>query len=192
MLEDDTTVAFLDHRPLLPGHVLVVPRTHYETLGDLPPDEVGPLFVNVQRLALAVEHGLNADGSFVAVNIRISQSVPHLHVHVVPRRKNDGLFGKTFQWMRRPYPSDGGYRRGAARDTGGARFGALSAPSPSACSNSAWATPVDSPQWAVSFADLRLARHGLPTVRQADRFAHTQVAGHHPRAPERPRQHPLG
>jgi histidine triad (HIT) family protein len=104
VLEDDKTVAFLDHRPLLPGHVLVVPRTHIETLGDLPMDAVGPLFVNVQRLALAVEHGLNADGSFVAVNIRISQSVPHLHVHVVPRRKNDGLFGKTFQWMRRPYP----------------------------------------------------------------------------------------
>jgi histidine triad (HIT) family protein len=105
VLEDEKTVAFLDHRPLLPGHVLVVPRTHVETLGDLAMDEVGPLFVKVQCLALAVEHGLNADGSFVAVNIRISQSVPHLHVHVVPRRKNDGLFGKTFQWMRRPYPS---------------------------------------------------------------------------------------
>jgi len=105
VLEDDQTVAFLDHRPLLPGHVLVVPRTHYATLGDLPADTVGPLFLDVQRLALAVEYGLQADGSFVAVNIRISQSVPHLHVHVVPRRKNDGLFGKTFQWMRRPYPS---------------------------------------------------------------------------------------
>jgi histidine triad (HIT) family protein len=106
VLEDDASIAFLDHRPLLPGHVLVVPRTHYETLGELPPAEVGPLFVNVQRLARAVERGLNAEGSFVAVNIRISQSVPHLHVHVVPRRKNDGLFGKTFQWMRRPYPSE--------------------------------------------------------------------------------------
>jgi histidine triad (HIT) family protein len=106
VLEDEDTLAFLDHRPLLPGHVLVVPRTHYETLGDLPTDRVGPLFVTVQRLALAVERALNADGSFVAVNIRISQSVPHLHVHVVPRRKNDGLFGKTFQWMRRPYPNE--------------------------------------------------------------------------------------
>jgi histidine triad (HIT) family protein len=103
--EDASVLAFLDHRPLLPGHVLVVPRTHYATLGDLPSAEVGPLFLTVQRLALAVERGLAADGSFVAVNIRISQSVPHLHVHVVPRRKNDGLFGKTFQWMRRPYPS---------------------------------------------------------------------------------------
>jgi histidine triad (HIT) family protein len=104
--QDQAVVAFLDHRPLLPGHVLVVPRTHYETLGDLPPAEVGPLFLTVQRLALAVERGLEADGSFVGVNIRISQSVPHLHVHVVPRRKGDGLFGKTFQWMRRPYPSE--------------------------------------------------------------------------------------
>jgi histidine triad (HIT) family protein len=102
--DDERVQAFLDHRPLLPGHVLVVPKTHYETLGDVPIDEVGPLFVAVQRLALAVERGLEADGSFVAVNIRISQSVPHLHVHVVPRRKGDGLFGKTFQWIRRPYP----------------------------------------------------------------------------------------
>jgi histidine triad (HIT) family protein len=106
VFEDATTVAFLDHRPILPGHILVVPRTHYETLGDLPPDQVGPLFADVQRLALAVERGLHADGSFVAVNIRISQSVAHLHVHVVPRRKGDGLFGKTFQWLRRPYPSE--------------------------------------------------------------------------------------
>lgn len=106
VFEDESTVAFLDHRPLLPGHVLVLPRTHYQTLGDVPSGEVGPLFLTVHRLVLAVERGLNADGSFVAVNIRISQSVPHLHVHVVPRRRGDGLFGKTFQWMRRPYPSE--------------------------------------------------------------------------------------
>jgi histidine triad (HIT) family protein len=99
-------LAFLDHRPLLPGHVLVVPKTHYETLADLPAPEVGPYFQVVQRLAIAVEKGMRADGSFVAANIRISQSVPHLHVHVVPRRKGDGLFSKTFQWMRRPYPSE--------------------------------------------------------------------------------------
>jgi histidine triad (HIT) family protein len=104
--QDDHSVAFLDHRPLLPGHVLVVPRTHYETLGDIPHDEVGPLFLAVQRLADAVERAMNAEGSFVAINIRISQSVPHLHVHVVPRRKGDGLFAKTYQWMRRPYPSE--------------------------------------------------------------------------------------
>lgn len=104
---DDHTVAFLDHRPLRPGHVLVVPRVHFETLADLPADDVGPLFRVVQRLATAVENGMRADGSFVGVNIKISQSVPHLHVHVVPRLKGDGLFGKTFQWIRRPYPSEG-------------------------------------------------------------------------------------
>ena len=104
--EDDTTLAFLDHRPLLPGHVLLVPKTHYETFADLPAEDVGPLFLAAQRLARAVETGLSADGSFVAINIKISQSVPHLHVHIVPRRKGDGLFGKNLQWMRRPYPSE--------------------------------------------------------------------------------------
>ena len=115
---DDSVLAFLDHRPLLPGHVLVVPRTHYETLGDLPPAEVGPLFVIVQRLALAVEQAMHADGSFVAVNIRISQSVPHLHVHVVPRRKGDGLFGQDFLVDAAAVPERGGYGRDAARDPG--------------------------------------------------------------------------
>jgi histidine triad (HIT) family protein len=104
--QDEQSVAFLDHRPLLPGHVLVVPRTHYETLADLPRDEVGPFFVVVQRIAGAVERAMKADGAFVAINIKISQSVPHLHVHVVPRRIRDGLFARTFQWMRRPYPSE--------------------------------------------------------------------------------------
>jgi len=104
--EDDTTLAFLDHRPLLPGHVLLVPKTHYETFADLPAEGVGPLFLAAQRLARAVETGLSADGSFVAINIKISQSVPHLHVHIVPRRKGDGLFGKNLQWIRRPYPSE--------------------------------------------------------------------------------------
>jgi histidine triad (HIT) family protein len=104
--EDTQSLAFLDKSPLLPGHVLVVPRVHYETLGDLPADEVGPFFLTVQRLARAVEQGMQADGSFVAANIRISQSVAHLHIHVVPRKKGDGLFGRTFQWMRHPYPSE--------------------------------------------------------------------------------------
>jgi histidine triad (HIT) family protein len=110
VFESDTVVAFLDHRPIMPGHVLVVPRTHYSVLADLPVQEVGPLFVTVQRIATAVETAMRADGSFVAVNIKISQSVPHLHVHVVPRRKNDGLFGKTFQWTRHPYPSESAMR----------------------------------------------------------------------------------
>jgi histidine triad (HIT) family protein len=104
--DDPTTLGFLDHRPLMPGHVLVVPKTHYEFFEDLPAPEVGPLFTAVQRVARAVERGLKADGCFVAINIRISQSVPHLHVHVVPRRKGDGLFGKNFMWVRRPYPSE--------------------------------------------------------------------------------------
>jgi histidine triad (HIT) family protein len=104
--DDGTTLAFLDHKPLLPGHVLVVPRQHYPTLGDLPADEVGPFFRLVQRLAAAVERAVRAEGSFVAANIKISQSVPHLHVHVVPRNKGDGLFSRNFVWMRRPYPSE--------------------------------------------------------------------------------------
>jgi len=106
VFDSPSVLAFLDHRPLLPGHVLIIPKTHYETLGDLPEAEVGPFFLAVQRLAIAVEKGMPADGSFVAANIRISQSVPHMHVHVVPRRKGDGLFSKTFQWIRRPYPSE--------------------------------------------------------------------------------------
>jgi histidine triad (HIT) family protein len=99
--EDALTVAFLDHRPLFPGHALVVPRAHVETLIDLPSAAVAPLFTAVQVLARAVERGLGAEGSFVAVNNRISQSVPHLHVHVVPRRPKDGL--KGFFWPRGRY-----------------------------------------------------------------------------------------
>ena len=114
VFDDAAVLAFLDHRPLLPGHVLVVPKQHVETLGDLPEGDVGAYFVAVQRMARAVERAMHADGSFVAINIRISQSVPHLHAHVVPRRKGDGLFGKTFQWMRRPYPSEAAMREAQA------------------------------------------------------------------------------
>ena len=110
MFEDARVTAFLDHHPLLPGHVLVVPKEHYETLGDVPPENIGPFFLVVQKLARAVETGMKADGTFIAINIRISQSVPHLHVHVVPRRKGDGLFGKNFMWIRRPYPSEAAAR----------------------------------------------------------------------------------
>jgi histidine triad (HIT) family protein len=99
--EDALTVAFLDHRPLFPGHALVVPRVHVETLIDLPSAAVSPLFAAVQVLARALERGLGAAGSFVAVNNRVSQSVPHLHVHVVPRRPKDGL--KGFFWPRGRY-----------------------------------------------------------------------------------------
>jgi len=104
MDDDDTCFAFLDQRPVFKGHVLLVPRAHHETLPDLPPDVVGPLFVHAQRLARAVEDGLGAAGSFVAINNRVSQSVPHVHVHVVPRRFKDGLRG--FFWPRTTYESD--------------------------------------------------------------------------------------
>lgn len=97
------TFAFLDHRPVFKGHVLVVPRTHVETLGDLPAADVGPYFQDVQRIAVAVETGLRADGTFVALNNKISQSVPHLHTHVVPRHRKDGLRG--FFWPRGKYAS---------------------------------------------------------------------------------------
>jgi histidine triad (HIT) family protein len=102
--EDDHTLAFLDHRPLFPGHCLLIPRIHYETLGDLPAAAVEPLFSAARRLALAVEGGMSADGSFVAINNRVSQSVPHLHVHIVPRRRKDGLRG--FFWPRGRYESE--------------------------------------------------------------------------------------
>jgi histidine triad (HIT) family protein len=98
---DESCVGFLDHRPLFPGHVLLVPRRHAEVLTDLEPAEVGPFFRAAQRLAAAVEQGMDAEGTFVAMNNRISQSVPHLHVHIVPRRKGDGL--KGFFWPRHAY-----------------------------------------------------------------------------------------
>lgn len=113
VLEDEAAVAFLDHRPLFPGHVLVVPRAHHRTLADLPAAEVGPFFLRVQRVAAAVERGLGAAGSFVAANNRISQSVPHLHVHVVPRNPKDGLRG--FFWPRGRYPDEARAAEVAAR-----------------------------------------------------------------------------
>jgi histidine triad (HIT) family protein len=102
--EDAACLAFLDTRPLFPGHCLLIPRVHCATLADLPPEGVGGLFLAVQKLAKAVESALEAEGSFVAVNNRISQSVPHLHVHVVPRRKKDGL--KGFFWPRTSYRNE--------------------------------------------------------------------------------------
>jgi len=102
--EDDDAIAFLDHRPLFPGHSLLVPREHVETLGDLPSKLVGTYFESAQLLARAVESAMEAEGTFVAMNNRVSQSVPHLHVHVVPRRRKDGL--KGFFWPRTKYKSD--------------------------------------------------------------------------------------
>ncbi len=102
--ESEVSFGFLDHRPLFPGHCLLVPRRHIETLTDLPPDLIEPFFADVQLLARAVQTAMSAQGSFVAMNNRISQSVPHLHVHVVPRNRGDGL--KGFFWPRTRYASD--------------------------------------------------------------------------------------
>ncbi len=102
--ENEDTLTFLDRRPLFRGHCLVVPKAHYATLLDLPQELLAPLFSMAQLVARALERGLGAEGSFVAVNNRMSQSVPHLHIHVVPRRHKDGL--KGFFWPRHPYPDD--------------------------------------------------------------------------------------
>jgi histidine triad (HIT) family protein len=102
--EDDDSVAFLDHRPLFSGHTLLVPREHVETLGELPVKNVGPYFEAAQLLSRAIESAMDAEGTFVAMNNRVSQSVPHLHVHIVPRRKKDGL--KGFFWPRTKYKVD--------------------------------------------------------------------------------------
>ena len=113
VFEDDVSLAFLDHRPLFPGHCLLIPKKHYETLTDLPEDLIGPLFGNARSLAGAVEQAMGSEGSFVAINNRVSQSVPHLHVHIVPRHKGDGL--KGFFWPRRKYESDRQLSETAAR-----------------------------------------------------------------------------
>ena len=102
--EDEISIAVLDHRPLFPGHCLLLPRSHYETLIDLPGKLIGGFFSNVQLLSGAVEQALGAEGTFIAINSRVSQSVPHLHVHIVPRRRKDGL--KGFFWPRYKYKSD--------------------------------------------------------------------------------------
>jgi histidine triad (HIT) family protein len=101
VFEDEISLAFLDHRPLFPGHTLLIPKAHHETLADLPPNQILPFFGDLQSLADAVERGLRAEGSFVAINNKVSQSVPHLHVHIVPRKKGDGLRG--FFWPRQKY-----------------------------------------------------------------------------------------
>ncbi|RIK15879.1 MAG: HIT family protein [Acidobacteria bacterium] len=101
VLETQQVVCFLDTRPVFKGHVLVVPRDHIPTLTQLPDDQVGPLFTTARAVARAVQEALGAQGSFVAMNNVVSQSVPHLHVHVVPRTKGDGLRG--FFWPRTKY-----------------------------------------------------------------------------------------
>ena len=101
VLDDGAALAFLDNRPLFHGHVLLVPREHHETIEDLPPELVEPLFSRARLLARAVREAMGAQGTFLAMNNTVSQSVPHLHVHVVPRVRKDGLRG--FFWPRRKY-----------------------------------------------------------------------------------------
>ena len=114
--EDDDHVAFLDARPLFEGHTLLVPRAHVETLADLPADAVAPFFTLTQRLAVAIPQAMDAKGTFVAMNNIVSQSVAHLHCHVVPRNPKDGLRG--FFWPRTKYADD------AARDAVAAKIAA--------------------------------------------------------------------
>jgi histidine triad (HIT) family protein len=104
VLDDSKAIAFLDTGPVFKGHLLLIPRAHVPTLADLPAGCVGPFFACAQRLASAVENGLGAAGSLVAMNNRVSQSVPHLHVHIVPRNRKDGLRG--FFWPRTKYESE--------------------------------------------------------------------------------------
>ena len=113
VFEDDATVAFLDNRPLFHGHVLLVPREHHETLADLPSVLVEPLFANARHLSATVPKAMKKPGSFVAMNNIVSQSVPHLHVHVVPRKQKDGLRG--FFWPRTKYASEEEMREVAER-----------------------------------------------------------------------------
>lgn len=101
--EDDRVVAFLDRAPLIKGHVLVMPRAHVGTFDDLAPDLIEPLFAVVQRVSRAFPKALGSDGSYTGINTRVSQSVPHLHVHVVPRREGDGLFRAGLVWIRKRY-----------------------------------------------------------------------------------------
>ena len=116
VFEDEISLAFLDHRPLFPGHALLVPREHHETIWDLPDELVGPLFANAKFLSGAIRAAMESQGAFIALNNIVSQSVPHLHVHLVPRNRKDGLRG--FFWPRRKYDSDEHMSETAARIRG--------------------------------------------------------------------------
>jgi histidine triad (HIT) family protein len=104
VFEDDVSLAFLDHRPLFAGHSLLVPRRHLETVWDLSDDLIARLFANARLLSAAIRSAMNSQGAFIAANNVVSQSVPHLHVHLVPRNRKDGLRG--FFWPRRRYDSE--------------------------------------------------------------------------------------
>jgi histidine triad (HIT) family protein len=117
IFEDTVSMAFLDNHPLFLGHALLVPKAHHQTLIDLPVELVQPFFANSQLLARAVQDYMGSEGTFIAINNRVSQSVPHLHVHVIPRKFGDGL--KGFFWPRQRYPND------AAADETAAGIGRL-------------------------------------------------------------------
>lgn len=104
VMEDSKTIAFLDIRPLFPGHVLLIPKKHIKNLSELPEDTMGTLFGNVKLLCGAIEKAMMSDGTFIAINDKVSQSVPHLHIHVVPRKFKDGL--KGFFWPRYKYSGE--------------------------------------------------------------------------------------
>jgi histidine triad (HIT) family protein len=104
VVEDEVSIAFLDRHPVFPGHTLLVPKQHVQTLADLPDELIGPLFTNAKLLSRAVKQGMQADGTFVAINNQVSQSVPHLHIHLVPRKYHDGL--KGFFWPRQGYKDE--------------------------------------------------------------------------------------
>jgi histidine triad (HIT) family protein len=104
VFSDDVSMAFLDQRPIFPGHCLLIPKVHVETIEDIQPDLAGPFFYNAKRLAIAVRKGVGAQGTFMGINNIVSQSVPHLHMHIVPRRPKDGLRG--FFWPRQKYESE--------------------------------------------------------------------------------------
>jgi histidine triad (HIT) family protein len=104
IFEDTLSFAFLDSRPLFPGHILLIPKIHYGEIMEIPDETVGVLFSNVKALGAALEKGLNAGGCFIAVNNKIGQTQPHLHIHIVPRKLHDGL--KGFFWPRYKYSSN--------------------------------------------------------------------------------------
>jgi histidine triad (HIT) family protein len=111
VFEDDVSLAFLDNRPLFPGHSLLVPRRHLETIWDLNDDLLAELFVNARMLSAAIRSAMESQGAFVAANNVVSQSVPHFHIHLVPRNRKDGLRG--FFWPRSKYSSDAEARAAA-------------------------------------------------------------------------------
>lgn len=104
LFEDEDYIAFLDHRPVFPGHTLIAPKKHIQTLYELPEHLIHSCFSLVKTVGKAVEQGMNSEGTFVAINNTISQSIPHLHIHIIPRKKGDGL--KGFFWPRVSYQNE--------------------------------------------------------------------------------------